>query len=250
VQSRQRTAKLHEATALAQCSQVDRREAEPLGKCGYAGFGLGVVAGDEQQLTARLVVGVGGDAFAEEGVERLDDAGAGQQGGDVFAAGETTEVGDLPVRWWAGDLDNPAGVLEAAKSARAAAPGPEPLRVVDVPLDAFALRLTEGYTAAVPSLTRALELALAPSCADDNRRLWLTGGRAGAIVALELWDAESAHTLAVRLVQIARDSGAVARLQFALNTLAWTHLVASELTAAALMIDEDRVIAPSKPPSS
>jgi hypothetical protein len=44
-------------------------------------------------------------------------------------------------------------------------------------------------------------------------------------------------------VQIARDSGAVARLQFALNTLAWTHLVASELTAAALMIDEDRVIA-------
>jgi hypothetical protein len=149
----------------------------------------------------------------------------------------------LGTAMWAGDLDNPAGVLEAAKSARAAAPGPEPLRVVDVLLDAFALRLTEGYTAAVPSLTRALELALAPSCADDNRRLWLTGGRAGAIVALELWDAESAHTLAVRLVQIARDSGAVARLQFALNTLAWTHLVASELTAAALMIDEDRVIA-------
>jgi DNA-binding CsgD family transcriptional regulator len=114
---------------------------------------------------------------------------------------------------------------------------------VDVLLDAFALRLTEGYTAAVPSLTRALELALAPNCADDDRRLWLTGGRAGAIVALELWDAESAHTLAARLVQIARDSGAVARLQFALNTLAWTHLVTGELTAAALMIDEDRVIA-------
>ena len=37
--------------------------------------------------------------------------------------------------------------------------------------------------------------------------------------------------------------GAVARLQFALNTLAWTHLVAGELTAAAALIEEDRVIA-------
>jgi DNA-binding CsgD family transcriptional regulator len=144
---------------------------------------------------------------------------------------------------WAGDLDNPAGVLEAAKAARVAAPGPEPPRVVDVVLDSFALRLTEGYTAAVPSLARALELALAPSSVDDDRRLWLTAGRAGAITALELWDAESAHTLAARLVQVARDSGAVARLQFALNTLAWTHLAAGELTTATLLIDEDRVIA-------
>jgi DNA-binding CsgD family transcriptional regulator len=149
----------------------------------------------------------------------------------------------LGTAMWAGDLDNPAGVLEAAKAARAAARSPEPLGVEDVLLDAFALRLTEGYTAAAPALTRALELALAPSSADDNRRLWLTGGRAGAIAALELWDAESSHTLAVRLVQLARDSGAVPRLQFALNTLAWTHLVAGELTAAALMVDEDRVIA-------
>ena len=63
------------------------------------------------------------------------------------------------------------------------------------------------------------------------------------MTALELWDAESAHALAVRLVQSARDTGAVARLQFALNTLAWTHLVAGELTAAAALIEEDRVIA-------
>jgi DNA-binding CsgD family transcriptional regulator len=149
----------------------------------------------------------------------------------------------LGTAMWAGDLDDTGSVLEAAKATRAAAPGPEPPRVVDVLLDAFALRLTEGYTAAAPALTRALELALAPSGADDDRRLWLTSLRAGAITALELWDAESAHALAVRLVQSARDTGAVARLQFALNTLAWTHLVAGELTTAAEMIEEDRVIA-------
>ena len=149
----------------------------------------------------------------------------------------------LGTAMWAGDLDDTGSVLEAAKATRAAAPGPEPPRVVDVLLDAFALRLTEGYTAAAPALTRALELVLAPSGADDGRRLWLTSLRAGAITALELWDAESAHALAVRLVQSARDTGAVARLQFALNTLAWTHLVAGELTTAAEMIEEDRVIA-------
>jgi hypothetical protein len=36
-------------------------------------------------------------------------------------------------------------VLEAAEAARAAPPGPDPPRVVDVLLDAFAIRLTEGY---------------------------------------------------------------------------------------------------------
>ncbi|HEY2085302.1 MAG TPA: AAA family ATPase [Mycobacterium sp.] len=154
-----------------------------------------------------------------------------------------THLEALAAAMGAGHLDNTASVLEAAKAARVAPPGPEPPRVVDVLLDAFALRLTEGYTAAAPTLTRALELALAPSGADDDCRLWLTSLRAGAITALELWDAESAHALAVRLVQSARDMGAVARLQFALNTLAWTHLVAGELTAAVALIEEDRVIA-------
>src|SRR5271170_2880499 len=61
----------------------------------------------------------------------------------------------LGTAMWAGDLDNTASVLEAAKAARVAPPGPEPPRVVDVLLDAFARRLTEGYTAAAPMLTRA-----------------------------------------------------------------------------------------------
>ena len=61
----------------------------------------------------------------------------------------------------ANDLVIPGGVLEAAEAARAAPPGPEPPRAVDVLLDAFAMRLTDGYAAAAPTLTRALELLLA-----------------------------------------------------------------------------------------
>src|SRR5271170_4454077 len=58
----------------------------------------------------------------------------------------------------AGDLERPGGVREAAQAARAAPPSPDPPRPVDVLLDAFALRLTEGHAAAAAAMTRALEL--------------------------------------------------------------------------------------------
>jgi DNA-binding CsgD family transcriptional regulator len=156
-----------------------------------------------------------------------------------------THLESLSAALWVGELDGPGGVLEAAGAARAAPPGPDPPRVVDVVLDALALRLTEGYAAAVPTLIRALELFLAPDVSTDEAGRWLrlTGGRAGAMVALELWDVESWHALAARQVQVARDTGALVHLQLALNLLAWTHLVAGELPAAAQQYEEDRLIA-------
>jgi hypothetical protein len=146
---------------------------------------------------------------------------------------------------WAGDLDSPGGLLAAAEAARVAPPGPEPPRPVDVLLDALALRLTEGYAPAAPLLTRALELGLTLDVADDevDRWRWLASGRGSAIVALELWDAESAHAMAAVQAQFARDTGAPVYLQFALNSLATTHLLAGELTTAARLIEEDRLIA-------
>jgi DNA-binding CsgD family transcriptional regulator len=146
---------------------------------------------------------------------------------------------------WAGDLGSPGGVVAAAEAARATPSGPEPTRAVDVLLEAFALRLTHGYAAAAPLLTRALELSLALDVTDGDADLWrwLAGGRAGAIVALELWDAESWHTLAAVQAQFARDTGALVHLQYALNFLAMSHLFAGELTIAARLIEEDRLIA-------
>jgi DNA-binding CsgD family transcriptional regulator len=60
-----------------------------------------------------------------------------------------------------GDLFIPGGLREAAEAARAAPPAPDPPRPVDVVLDAFALLFTEGYAAAAPALSRALDLLLA-----------------------------------------------------------------------------------------
>jgi DNA-binding CsgD family transcriptional regulator len=146
---------------------------------------------------------------------------------------------------WASGLDSFGGAREAAEAARAAPSGPEPPRAVDVLLDAFASRLTEGYAAAAPLLTRALERLLALNVADDEvaRWRWLAGGRASAILALELWDAESWHAHATRHVQYARDTGAFLHLQYALNLLAQSHLLAGELTTADLLLAEDRLIA-------
>jgi DNA-binding CsgD family transcriptional regulator len=146
---------------------------------------------------------------------------------------------------WSGDLDIPGGVRGAAKAARGAPPAPDPPRAADVLLDAFALRLTEGHAAAAAALTRALGLVLDLDVSSGAAGRWLrlAGGRVSQIIALELWDFESWHTLATRQAKSARDEGALVHLQFALNYLARARLLAGDLTAAALMIEEDHLIA-------
>ena len=160
-------------------------------------------------------------------------------------AARETRLEALEAAWVAGGLDSPHAVLAVDQVARSRSSGPDRPRAVDLLLDGFALRLTEGYAAAAPTLTRALEqiLALEVGRDDVSRWLWLSGSRTGAVVAFELWDAESWHALAARQEQFARDTGALVHLQFALNFLAVIHLFAGETTTAALMIEEDRLVA-------
>jgi DNA-binding CsgD family transcriptional regulator len=150
---------------------------------------------------------------------------------------------------WVGDLDSP-GVREAAEAARAAPPAPEPPRAVDVLLDAFVLRVTQGHVAAAPALIRALKLVLAlkagsgeAGSGEAGRWLRPAGGRVSQIIALELWDDESWHAMAAGQAQFARDTGALVHLQFALNYLARAHLLDGELSTAARLVEEDRLIA-------
>ena len=145
----------------------------------------------------------------------------------------------------ASDVEVVGGAPAVAAAARAAPPGSVPPRSVDVLLDAFAIRLTDGYAAAAPTLAQALALLLetdVPSN-DAGRRLSPSSGRNGNIVALEMWDPEALHTLAARQVQAARDTGAFGHLHVALSFLARSHMLAGELTTATLMIDEARLIA-------
>jgi DNA-binding CsgD family transcriptional regulator len=156
-----------------------------------------------------------------------------------------THLEALGAALWAGDLDSPGAVVEAARAARAAPPAPDPPGAVDIVLDALAVRLTEGYAAAAPALEQALEtvLALEVPPGDLSGWLWLTGARATGLIAIELWDADSWHELASHQVQLARESGAVVQLQFALNFLARSQLAAGQLSDVAVLIEEERVIA-------
>jgi DNA-binding CsgD family transcriptional regulator len=169
------------------------------------------------------------------------------------AAAREAHLEALWAAMFAGDLGWPGGVREAARAAREASPGPGPPRPVDVLLDAVALRVTQGHAAAAPTLIRAFELlvgldigldiGVGAGAIEGRRWLWLATGRAGTIIALELWDFESWYDLAVRQVRVARDTGALVQLQFALNSLGHHHLLAGELNVTERLLEEDRLIA-------
>ena len=68
-----------------------------------------------------------------------------------------TYVEALGAAIFAGRLGGRCGVREVAEAARAAPPGPQPRRPIDLLLDGLATRFTEGYGAGVPALRRALQ---------------------------------------------------------------------------------------------
>ena len=145
----------------------------------------------------------------------------------------------------ANDIDVVGGAEAVAAAGRAAPPGTVPPRMVDVLLDAFAIRLTDGYAAAAPTFARALEHLFALDLASEEGRRWLSlsGARNDHIVALELWDDEAITLLEARQLQVARDTGAFGHVQFALGFVARNHILAGDLTEAAHLIDEAGVIA-------
>jgi DNA-binding CsgD family transcriptional regulator len=146
--------------------------------------------------------------------------------------------------WAEGLDDNHDLLLEAARAALAAPPGPQPARPPDLILDALALRFTQGFTAAAPALLRALQ-ALNTEALDhtDARWLWASGNNVIGIIAQELFDAEARYAFGVDRVQAARDIGAFVQLQVSLHYLAHINLPAGELGVAAAQIDESSSIA-------
>ena len=127
---------------------------------------LGLLVAAEAGAAGRAA-GRGGGAPARAdrrrpGPRQRRGPAAGQRGPapeplDAALARET-HLEAIGAAMFAGDLGRPGGVREAAEAARAAPPGPDPPRAVDVVLDAVALRVTEGHAAAAAALTRALEL--------------------------------------------------------------------------------------------
>jgi DNA-binding CsgD family transcriptional regulator len=129
------------------------------------------------------------------------------------------------------------GMLEVSRAVRAA---PRPSHPLGLLLDGLAVRHTEGYSAGLPILRRALSaFGRDSSAADELRWLWPAG-----LAAVQLWDDGQWDMLSRRHVRLAHDAGALSELPLALCARACLELFAGELTAAAALTEEAREATP------
>ena len=136
-------------------------------------------------------------------------------------------------------LNGSIGLPEVAQAARAAPPrsDDEPA-VADLLLDAL-VALTGEYQTAVPSCRRALQKLSHDEIAPKERLRWLWQG---CVVALELWDDESANALSQRNVEIARETGTLSELALALSAHTPVLVFRGSLSAAAAAVAETQVV--------
>ncbi|MEU0075851.1 AAA family ATPase [Streptomyces sp. NPDC006332] len=153
---------------------------------------------------------------------------------DVALARETY-LDAIAAAIFAGRLARGPGLREVGKSARGTPPPQPPPRVPDMLLDAIAVRLTDGYSAAVPMMDQILEAFCGEEIPvhEALRWLWLA-----SVLAADLWDDERWHVVATSHVTITREAGALSTLPDVLESRAHMHLLAGELTAAASLIEE------------
>jgi DNA-binding CsgD family transcriptional regulator len=131
---------------------------------------------------------------------------------------------------------NQGEVARAAMSAPLTPLGPEPVPHSQLLLRGLAVRLTDGYAAAAPTLKEALRRYRAGPQQLD----WLSV--CYNMVAMDQWDDEAWFELASGQVRLARANGTLSWLPFALDYLAEIHIQAGELSqAAALLMDRERI---------
>jgi DNA-binding CsgD family transcriptional regulator len=139
------------------------------------------------------------------------------------------------------------GIRVTAAAARAAPPGPQPARPVDLLLDGLAIRATDGHAASVPALRDALALIRTEAqrgAPGIMRWFWQAFPIVQESAAHELWDDQAWRELATHAVRLARDAGALAVLPHALAYRAGVHLQAGEFaTAATLFAEGDAITA-------
>jgi len=143
-----------------------------------------------------------------------------------------THLDALVAAIYAGRLAHGTDVAEVANAARSAPLGPEPLPARELLLLGLAIRLTDGYAAAAPTLRRALRSYRAQERRLDRISL------AYNVAAMELFDDEAWRELASSQAELARATGTLLLLPYALDYLAGVHTQAGELSAADRLLAE------------
>jgi DNA-binding CsgD family transcriptional regulator len=144
--------------------------------------------------------------------------------------------------WAALAAGRPAGdgMLEAAEAACAARPRSGPTRPGDLLLDGMAALATEGYAAGAPLLRQALEAFRETELSLAEGLGWLP---LACRVCGEVWDDQSWSVLSARLIELAREAGALKVLPAALASGASMRLLAGEPARAASLMHQAEAIA-------
>jgi DNA-binding CsgD family transcriptional regulator len=136
---------------------------------------------------------------------------------------------------FAGRLVIGGGLGEISEAALAGRPPTDQPRPSDLLLRGLAVRVTRGHAAAAPLLKEAFdafqrEADLSPN---DARWLWLA-----SLIALFTWDDDAWTVLFTRQLELARQTGALSPLVFALGTGIGVYAFFGELGTATLLEEE------------
>jgi len=136
-------------------------------------------------------------------------------------------------------LNDTVGVPEIARAARAVPRRPEDEPIAaDLLLDGL-VALTDDYQTGVPLCREALQKLSSERSSPKERLRWLWQG---CVVALELWDDESAYLLSHHNVQIAQKTGTLSELALALSARTPVLVFCGELSAAAATVAETQSV--------
>ncbi|MGW3347081.1 LuxR C-terminal-related transcriptional regulator [Nonomuraea rubra] len=133
-----------------------------------------------------------------------------------------------------GRLLNGARFGDVATSILAAPPGPPPERN-DLLLKGVAVMATESYAAGVPMVLRALDAFRTEGASKEADLGWLSFT---CRLAHNVWDFDSWSILSARLVDLAREMGALSVLPSALEMLVSNRAMAGELAVADTLLTE------------
>ncbi|QIG42054.1 AAA family ATPase [Nocardioides anomalus] len=145
-----------------------------------------------------------------------------------------THLEAMSAGMFSGRLAPPGSIRTLAEAARHGGPQALDGDLTGLLVDVLASRFTDGYAAAIAPARRLLAaLAHRPLDGADLRYLWLS-----AAVAADGWQDHAWRSIAEAHVRVARETGALAELPLAINSLATVHVFAGRLDLAKPLVAE------------
>jgi DNA-binding CsgD family transcriptional regulator len=132
------------------------------------------------------------------------------------------------------------GMAETAEAARAARRRPGPPRPGDLLLNGLATLFTEGYATGAPLLKQALDGFRETKISVEEGLGWLP---LACRLCGDVWDDQSWSALSARLIELARNAGALSVLPAALTSGAVMQLLAGDPPQAAWLLQQAEAVA-------